>query len=53
MVEKLKDAGKYVPDTTSYHFAYQKDSVQSQKIREYFKLDTVLSSTMPTWDKAI
>lgn len=23
------------------------------KIREYFKLDTVLSSTMPTWDKAI
>lgn len=31
MVEKLKDAGKYVPDTTSYHFAYQKDSVQSQK----------------------
>ena len=53
MVEKLKDAGKYVPDTTSYHFAYQKDSVQSQKIREYFKLDTVVSSTMPTWDKAI
>ena len=52
MVEKLKDAGKYVPDTTSYHFAYQKDSVQSQKIREYFKLDTVVSSTMPTWDKA-
>lgn len=31
MVEKLKDAGKYVPDTTSYNFAYQKDSVQSQK----------------------
>ena len=53
MVEKLKDAGKYVPDTTSYNFAYQKDSVQSQKIREYFKLDTVVSSTMPTWDKAI
>lgn len=24
-----------------------------KKIREYFKLDTVVSSTMPTWDKAI
>ena len=48
MVEKLKDAGKYVPDTTSYNFAYQKDSVQSQKIREYFKLDTVVSFIVVT-----
>ena len=53
MVDKLKDAGKYIPDTTSYNFAYQQDTAQSQKIREYFKLDTVVSPTKPTWDKAI
>ena len=53
MVEKLKDADKYAPDTTSYNFVYQQDTVQSQKIREYFKLDTVVSPTKSTWDKAI
>lgn len=31
MVEELKDAGKYVPDTTTYNFAYQQDTVQSLK----------------------
>ena len=53
MVEKLKDADKYAPDTTSYNFVYQQDTIQSQKIREYFKLDTVVSPTKSTWDKAI
>lgn len=31
MVEELKDAGKYVPDTKTYNFAYQQDTVQSLK----------------------
>ena len=31
MVDKLKDAGKYIPDTTSYNFAYQQDTANHKK----------------------
>lgn len=53
MIDKLKHAGKYVPDTTSYNFVYLQDTIQARKIREYFKLDTIVNPAKPTWDKAI
>ena len=38
----------------SYHFIYQQDTLQAQKIRAYFRLDTLLTdSSASTWDKAL
>ena len=37
-----------------YHFIYQQDTLQAQKIRAYFRLDTLLTdSSASTWDKAL
>ena len=36
------------------HFVYQQDTLQAQKIRAYFRLDTLLTdSAANTWDKAL
>ena len=53
-IELLRNATPYASDTAHYHFVYQQDTLQAQKIRAYFRLDTLLTdSAANTWDKAL
>ena len=53
-IELLRNATPYASDTAHYHFVYQQDTLQAQKIRAYFRLDTLLTdSSASTWDKAL
>ena len=53
-IELLRNATPYVSDTAHYHFVYQQDTLQAQKIRAYFRLDTLLTdSSATTWNKAL
>ena len=53
-IELLRNATPYASDTAHYHFIYQQDTLQAQKIRAYFRLDTLLTdSSASTWDKAL
>ena len=53
-IELLRNATPYASDTARYHFIYQQDTLQAQKIRAYFRLDTLLTdSSASTWDKAL
>ena len=53
-IELLRNATPYASDTAHYHFVYQQDTLQAQKIRAYFRLDTLLTdSSATTWNKAL
>ena len=50
--ELLKQSS-FSPDTVQYHFTVVQDSARAQEIREYFKLDTLYSPDVTTWEKAV
>ena len=53
-IELLRNATPYASDTAHYHFIYQQDTLQAQKIRAYFRLDTLLTDfSATTWNKAL
>lgn len=52
-VELLRSAGAYKTDTTQYRFTYVQDTLRAREIRDYFRLDTLLSNDMATWDKTL
>lgn len=52
-VALLRDAGKYAPDTLSYHFRYRQDTACARHIRDYFRLDTLTDPAAATWDRAL
>lgn len=52
-VESLCDAGPYAADTVQFRFACRRDSVSAREIRDYFRLDTLVKPSSPTWDNAM
>ena len=52
-VDSLRTSGVYVTDSASFVFTIYQDTVQARKIKEYFRLDTLYSSTSDTWTKAL
>lgn len=52
-VELLRNSGAFEPDSTSFAFEYIASAEQTQAVRDYFRLDTLLAGTTDTWDKTV
>lgn len=54
-VELLRTGGVYGEDEAGarLHFRYVQDSVQAQKVRTYFRLDTIWNPKATTWENAL
>ena len=52
-VDSLRTSGDFAQDTAVFAFTIYQDTVQAQKIKDYFQLDTLFSSSMDDWDKTI
>lgn len=52
-VELLRSAESYAADTTAYRFTYVQDTARAREIRTYFRLDTLVDPSAPTWENAL
>ncbi len=52
-VELLRSAGAYASDTTGYRFTYEQNPDRAREIREYFRLDTLLTPESTTWERTL
>ena len=53
-VELLRNATPYTTHTTQYHFVYRQDTLRAKQIRDFFRLDTLLTdSAATTWEKTL
>lgn len=53
-MQYLNVAGQYETGTdNSFHFTYTPDSQRARVVAEYFRIDTLLSADMTTWDRAL
>lgn len=52
-VELLRTAAPYTADPgADFHFTYVEDTLRAREIRDYFRLDTLVTPSAPTWDNA-
>lgn len=52
-VEQLRASGTFEPDTASFSFEYIAPAEQTQAIRDYFRLDSLLAGVADTWSKTV
>lgn len=52
-VDSLRTSGPYAKDTTTFSMRIIQDTVQAQKIKDYFQLDTLYATDADTWTKAV
>lgn len=52
-VELLRNSGAFEPDTTAFAFEYIAPVAQTQAIRDYFRLYSLLAGTTDTWSKTV
>ncbi|WP_418983263.1 transglutaminase domain-containing protein [Alistipes sp.] len=52
-VELLRSAGSYGADSTDLCFTYTQDTLRAREIRTYFRLDTLLDPSAPTWENTL
>ena len=53
-IELLRNATPYTTHTTQYHFVYRQDTLRAKQIRDFFRLDTLLTdSAATTWEKTL
>lgn len=51
--ELLRQATPFSPDSTTFHFTYRQDTLRAQAVRNFFRLDTLLTTATTTWDKTL
>lgn len=50
----LRSGGAYIDSPeVNVHFKYNQDSVQAAKLRDYFRLDTLINPESTTWENAV
>ena len=52
-VDLLRASGPFVDDPAAENIKIVRDSVRAKEIRDYFQLDTLYTSDMDTWTKAL
>ena len=52
-VDSLRTAGPYAKDTATFSMRIIQDTVQAQKIKDYFQLDTLYAADADSWTKAV
>lgn len=52
-IERLSDGGEYKKDRVSFAYTFDVPEEQSEKIRTFFKLDSIICGTTDTWQKTL